>query len=371
MPARGPALRARARTRRRAGAIRSVALLQPRPAQLRQAARGARVLGARIAVAEVLAQVERQPLGQQQRSRGPPRDGRRSGLPSPAACSSRGCGCRDAAARRRRAWRGGGAPRTRPAAPPWRARARGRRRWPRTSPPGAERAQRARGCARGRRARRAAAAPRRGPPGRRRRSSRRTVGSSCTPRCRAAGQADQALGVARSPPPRPPHGSPRSRRDPSRVCAWARVMIRQRLLQPRSSRTSSVRWRGARARSWPCRTARRADRRGVCGAEVDLGAVDRPHPVVSGDLGQLHRARDRVVVGQRERLVAQLARAPRELLGQRDAVQERVGRVAVQLDVGGVGSRHQRPLRALEEPAPEHRSWKTTTLRPRSPTSSQ
>ena len=35
--------------------------------------------------------------------------------------------------------------------------------------------------------------------------------------------------------------------------------------------------------------------------QVDLGAVDRPHPELAGGLGELHRAGDRVVVGQRER----------------------------------------------------------------------
>ena len=57
---------------------------------------------------------------------------------------------------------------------------------------------------------------------------------------RTAGQADEALGVVE-------HGLQVHRRlassrrpVPSRVCAWASVMIRQRLLQPRSSRTSSV-----------------------------------------------------------------------------------------------------------------------------------
>src|ERR1035437_9361141 len=71
--------------------------------------------------------------------------------------------------------------------------------------------------------------------------------------------------------------------------------------------------------------------------QVDIGAVDRPHAVLGGDLGELHRAGDRVVIGQRERLVAQLTPPPRELFGQRGAVEERIGRVAVQLDVGACG----------------------------------
>ena len=48
-------------------------------------------------------------------------------------------------------------------------------------------------------------------------------------------------------------------------------------------------------------------------------------------MGKLHRAVDTVVVGQRERAVAELERGGGELLGQRGAVEERVGGVAVQL----------------------------------------
>ena len=50
---------------------------------------------------------------------------------------------------------------------------------------------------------------------------------------------------------------------------------------------------------------------------------------------ELERAVDAVVVGERERLVPELGRARGELLGLRRAVEERVRRVAVQLDVPG------------------------------------
>jgi hypothetical protein len=40
---------------------------------------------------------------------------------------------------------------------------------------------------------------------------------------------------------------------------------------------------------------------------------------------ELERAVDAVVVGERERLVAKLGRSRRELLGQRGAVEERIG----------------------------------------------
>ncbi len=156
-------------------------------------------------------------------------------------------------------------------------------------------------------------------------------------------------------------GSPSSRRlAPSRVCAWASVMIRQRLLQPRSSRTSRVMWRG-------CSLVASAGR-----GQVDLGAVDRPHPVGLGGLGQLHRARQRVVVGQRDRPIAQLARA---LAPAPRAARRRPGTSRP----SGSAARHMGTWTAPSHPVhgpcknqrPEHRSWKTTTLRPRTPTSSQ
>ena len=68
--------------------------------------------------------------------------------------------------------------------------------------------------------------------------------------------------------------------------------------------------------------------------EVELGAVDRPQARAPGAPdGELHRARDRVVVGQRERLIAQRERRGHELVGQRGPVEERERRMAVQLHV--------------------------------------
>ena len=67
--------------------------------------------------------------------------------------------------------------------------------------------------------------------------------------------------------------------------------------------------------------------------EIDLRSVDRPQPQRPGRDRELHRARDRVVVGQRERLVAQLQRGGRQLVGQRRPVEEREGRMAMELDV--------------------------------------
>ena len=77
--------------------------------------------------------------------------------------------------------------------------------------------------------------------------------------------------------------------------------------------------------------------------ERHLRAGDRPDAERLRRVRELERAVDAVVVGERERLVAELGRAERELLRLRGAVEERVGRVAVQLDVR---TRLRRALRA-------------------------
>ena len=64
-----------------------------------------------------------------------------------------------------------------------------------------------------------------------------------------------------------------------------------------------------------------------------LGAGDRPDPGVLGGMRELERAVDAVVVGESERRVAELRRSRGELLGMRGAVEERVRRMAVELDV--------------------------------------
>ena len=72
----------------------------------------------------------------------------------------------------------------------------------------------------------------------------------------------------------------------------------------------------------------RARRASVTSAPV----IARSAEVLRG-VRELERAVDAVVVGERERVVAELGRAGGELLRQRRAVEERVGRVRVQLDV--------------------------------------
>ena len=68
--------------------------------------------------------------------------------------------------------------------------------------------------------------------------------------------------------------------------------------------------------------------------ERDLRPGDRPDAEVLRRVRELERPVDAVVVGERERLVPELGRARRKLLRQRRAVEERVRRVRVQLDVG-------------------------------------
>jgi hypothetical protein len=53
-----------------------------------------------------------------------------------------------------------------------------------------------------------------------------------------------------------------------------------------------------------------------------LGAGDRADAERLGRVGELERAADGVVVGERERLVAEVGGARGELVGQRGAVEE-------------------------------------------------
>ena len=97
---------------------------------------------------------------------------------------------------------------------------------------------------------------------------------------------------------------------------------------------------GARVQMRPCEqpaevrpAGRVADQQGHVPAvvEVELGAVERAQAERPGALGELHRAGDRVVVGQGEGAVPQLQGGSDQLVGQRGTVQKREGRVAVQL----------------------------------------
>ena len=100
---------------------------------------------------------------------------------------------------------------------------------------------------------------------------------------------------------------------PCRGRARARaVTIQQRLRQPVASSTSSVTWRPSSS------------------------AISAPwialQPEARGGLRELHRAAQAVVVGERERLVAELRRRPHQLVRERGPVEEGIGGVGMELD---------------------------------------
>ncbi len=91
------------------------------------------------------------------------------------------------------------------------------------------------------------------------------------------------------------------------------------------------------------------------GGERHLRSGDRSHTECLRRVGELERAADVVVIGERQRSVAELRRSDGQLLGKRGAVEERIGRVAVELDVGHAGARWRRssswgPVRASISP---------------------
>ncbi len=117
---------------------------------------------------------------------------------------------------------------------------------------------------------------------------------------------------------------------------------RHRRLEGRDiSRPSGVRARsrvrgGEQAAEIPVPAPRLHEQRDVrTSVERDLRAGNRPHAERLCRVRELERAVDAVVVGQRERLVPELRCPRRKLLRLRRTVEERVGRMAVQLDVAG------------------------------------
>ena len=223
-------------------------------------------------------------------------------------------------ARTRRASCARGSRRTRPAAARARACARGRCRSPRTGRRAARPATPARGSARGRGAGTGAAAR----PGTRRARTRRAGGaSSARPARRRAEQplrqtspsacSSRSASVTRGasttgPPVGRARVRVRPREQPAQVRPAGRVADEQRDV-PRRRRLGS-----------PRRSAvgeRPAGRCHGCVDHVDLRPVDRLQPHRLGGLRELHRPVDAVVVGERERLVAELRRRPRQLGRQR------------------------------------------------------
>ena len=67
--------------------------------------------------------------------------------------------------------------------------------------------------------------------------------------------------------------------------------------------------------------------------DSQLRAGDRAHAEAAAGVRELHRAPDAVVVGERNRRIAVDGRGGRQLLGARSTVEERIGRVGVQLGV--------------------------------------
>ena len=126
---------------------------------------------------------------------------------------------------------------------------------------------------------------------------------------RAAGEADEPSFNSTTVSSDTEGGSgSRSSRPTRRVPACAVVSSRQRFAYPRRDSTSSVTWAPP--------------------SSVDLCACDRPHAERLRRVRELERAVDAVVVCERERLVPELGSARRELLRLRRAVEERVRRVA-------------------------------------------
>jgi len=68
--------------------------------------------------------------------------------------------------------------------------------------------------------------------------------------------------------------------------------------------------------------------------EIDLRPMDRAEAQRTGGDRELHRARDRVVIGQRKCAVAQLDSGRHQFIWKRGSIQERERGVTVQLDVG-------------------------------------
>ena len=292
--------------------LAGVAVVQPCRAQLGQAARGVRVLGARVAVAEVVEEVEPQPLRQ------PPCLGDRLGVlrearghrlrrgehvrpvPAPHGLGGIERGVvadghervleRRARARVRVDVAGGHAGHAQPGGQAGQC-------------PIARAVVAVEGALQ---LDQEAVAAERSEQGARRRLVVHPAGG-------AARQADEPLGVLEH----------RRERD---------LRVGGRRTRPTLARMR-VRARDQATQVGPAAGALHQERDVTLVVEVELRAVDRPQPESPRGLRELHRARDRVMVGQRQRLVAQLERRRDQLVGHRGPVEEGVGGVAVELDI--------------------------------------
>ena len=171
------------------------------------------------------------------------------------------------------------------------------------------------------------------PPERRRQPLRRRRVAQREPVARAAGEADEPL------VPFDQRFQVERRRVQLLLAAGQprqRVRLRQQAAERRVAALALDEQRdvgGGRRRGRLARPDGRCRRQ----PQRHLRTGDRPHAERLRRVGELERAVDAVVVGEGERRVAEVGGAGGQLVGLRGAVEERVGGVAVQLDVG-----HQR-----------------------------
>ena len=132
------------------------------------------------------------------------------------------------------------------------------------------------------------------------------------PMPRTAAQTDEPRGVLE-------HGLERHRRRGGRTGPLTRVRVRTRE-DP--------------AQAGPAPGVPDQQRQMAAIVEIHLRTVDRPQPQRSSGDRELHRAGDRVVVGERERLVPVPGCRGGDLVGQRCAIEERERGVAVKLHIG-------------------------------------
>ena len=344
-----------------AGRLVPVASTEQVVAEPREVAVGVQVLRLRIAVAELLGQVEAEPVGEAQRLRHRLRvlgEARRHLLPARPAPS---CGCRGGTARTPPASRRDGRRRRRPAG--WRRR--GAWEWtlpvatqgtPRREASRASQRLRARSwrqkgrCSSTRKRSRPKAASRRRPRRLAALGHPALEGPGQDPVTGAAGEADEPLGVLLHLLQRRPGlgggaagvvagvGVGRGQQ-PAEVAIPGRVFDQE-------GEVGEI-GRGLQVRG------RRRQRHG------QLGADDRAQVELPAGLGELARSPDPVVVGQRQSRIAVDLGGDGQLRRGRGAVEEGEARVRVQLDVRGgahqARCRYQRPV---------IRQRKTTTERP-------
>ena len=320
-----------------------VAVLEPRPADLRQRPVGPGVLRARVAVAEVAGEVEAQPLGQPRRSPRPPPGGRGSAPPSPPARP----GAR-AELPRRSGSVSSSEPRSRTAtSASWSAARERSCMWtfpvatqgtPSRSASRSSQRLRARSC---RQSGRCSST--------RKRSRPKAAGSRRAERLGAAPSGRRAARAARRARRRA--RSPRGRPAPRRALERVERERGGEGLPSGRGRVSRVRLGDQPAEIAPA--GRRLDqqgevkvgRSGALGLDTVISAPDdRADAQRLARLRELHRPPDAVVVGQRQRLVAELGRRSASSSGSEAPSPKEKAEWAVQLDVArGICGDAQRP----------------------------